>query len=63
MTDVQTQSALLEPLTFNNRFLRELPADPDSENDTFHFPLLLRGSFLCQFLLAGEVTFPDIGIA
>ncbi|ETW94177.1 MAG: hypothetical protein ETSY1_36020 [Candidatus Entotheonella factor] len=32
MTDVQTQTALLDTLTFNNRFLRELPADPDTAN-------------------------------
>jgi uncharacterized protein YdiU (UPF0061 family) len=33
MTDIQTQTALLDTyLTFDNRFVRELPADPDPEN-------------------------------
>src|SRR5687768_4180380 len=33
MTDVQTQLMPLEALfTFDNRFLRELPADPDTAN-------------------------------
>ncbi len=34
MTDVQTQPASLDILTFNNRFLRELPADPETANHT-----------------------------
>jgi uncharacterized protein YdiU (UPF0061 family) len=34
MTDIQTQTALLDTyLTFDNRFVRELPADPDPAND------------------------------
>jgi uncharacterized protein YdiU (UPF0061 family) len=33
MTDIQTQTALLDTcLTFDNRFLHELPADPDTAN-------------------------------
>ncbi len=32
MTDVQMPSAVLDTLTFDNRFLRELPADPDHDN-------------------------------
>ncbi len=32
MVNAQTQPAALDTLTFNNRFLRELPADPETAN-------------------------------
>ena len=31
--------------------------------DTFHFPWILRSSFPCEFLLAGEISCSDVGIA